>query len=446
MRSINLTDAPIGKSLIKLALPITITGFIEMAYSITDMFWISREGAESVSAIGACSNFLWLATCFITTAKIGGQVKVGHCIGAKDLENTKLYARSAFQLGIIISLIFSILFMTVPRVLIGIFNFDSILAIEASIIYLRIQSIALPFQFSSLIFTGIFSALGNSKYGLIANSIGLVTNMILDPILILYFNMGVGGASLATLISQIIVFIVFVCFAKNNKILSDIRIFVFSYLYKVKDIIKIGFPAALQSSIFSIVSLFIGRNIAEYGTYAVGVQKLGAQLEAISWKTSDGLATSMNSFMAQNYGAKKIDRAKKGYHVGMYMIVFFGVISTLILMIFPRELMSIFFTEEKVISLGKNYLFIMSFSQFFICLEMVTNGALAGLGITFIPNILGIIIISSRVIFAPILANTTLGLNGIWIAITGTSILTGIASFCIYIYVWKKKFNKLIIR
>ncbi len=445
MKSVDLTSGRIGTSLIKLAAPITLTGFVEMAYSLTDMFWISQDGADYVSAIGACSNFLWLATCFITIARVGGQIKVGHSVGAKDFDRAKLYIRSAFQLGISITLIFSIIFLFFPNILMSIFGFDSKNAINAGVSYLKIQSFAIPAQFSAIIFTGIFSALGNSKVSLLANSIGLIVNMILDPLLILGLKLGVIGAALATLTAQYIVFILFFIIAKRKQeYFKGTNILSGKDGTKIIEITKLGIAPAIQSSIFSIVSLYIGRMVAGYGTFAVGAQKVGAQLEAISWKTSDGLGTAMNAFSAQNYGANKLERAKRGYIVSLFILLFFGGLSTFLLLCFPSELMSIFFKEPNVIDIGANYLYIMGFSQIFMCLELVTNGALAGLGITFLPNILCTIIVSSRIILAPILSSVGFGITGIWLSITISSIVAGISSFIIYIYVWKKKFNKMV--
>lgn len=445
MKDVDLTHGAIGGALLKLAAPITMTGFIEMAYSLTDMFWISRAGADYVSAIGACSNFIWLAACFITIAKVGGQIKVGQSIGAKKYHEAKDYIKGSFQLGLIIVLVFSFLFLFTPELLVGIFNFDSNKAVEAAKIYLRIQAFGIPAQFMSIIFTGIFSAMGDSKDSLIANAIGLIVNILLDPILIYIFELNVIGAALATLIVENLVFIIFIYFSYSKKIyFVDTNFFKSFDKIKIIEIGKLGLPPAIQSSIFSIVSLYIGRMVSSYGTYAVGAQKVGAQLEAVSWKTSDGLATAMNAFSAQNYGANKLERAKKGYKFAFLILLFFGGLSTFLLIIFPKELMSIFFINESVIKIGANYLFIMGFSQIFMCLEIVTNGALAGLGVTFLPNLLCTLIVVSRVIVATILSATSLGISGIWVSITLSSIIAGIVSFGIYVYVWKKKFNKIL--
>lgn len=444
MKNIDLTKGSILRALFSLAIPITITGFVEMAYTFTDMFWVGMKGADYVSAVGACGNFVWLAVCVITIPRVGGQIKVGHCLGAKDISNAKQYIKSALQIGLFIILCFSLVFFFLPEMLIGVFNFDSQLTINLSIKYLQVQAFGIIPYAITLILTGIFTAMGNTKAALMCNGIGLIVNIILDPIFIYYLDLGATGAAIATSIAEVVVFVAFVYYIyKNKNMFSGLNFFSFES-QKIKEIVLLGITPAIQAGIFAVVSLFIGRLIATYGTYAVGVQKVGAQLESISWKTSEGLGSAINSFTAQNYGAGRLDRARKAYKISFIFLVAFGLISAFILFVFPNQLMGVFFKEEEAIATGVNYLYVMGFAQVFMCLEIVTNGALAGLGITFLPNFVCTLIICMRIPMAILLSSTVLHINGIWWSITISCILTGIASFSIYLVLWKKRFAKYV--
>ena len=142
-----------------------------------------------------------------------------------------------------------------------------------------------------------------------------MTNIILDPILILGFGpiprMEVAGAALATIISQAIVTLIFIYKRKNHQeLFAGMKLFKALDLNYTKRIIKLGLPVALQSGFFTIVAMALARIIAQWGTTPIAVQKVGSQIESISWMTVGGFETAMSTFTGQNYGAKKMKRVK----------------------------------------------------------------------------------------------------------------------------------------
>ena len=140
--------------------------------------------------------------------------------------------------------------------------------------------------------------------------------MILDPVLIFGLGpfpvMGVAGAAIATVLAQATVTLIFFVFAKkDNIIFCHIKLFRIPDRSHFSSIVRIGFPTCIQNMIFTGISMIIARLVAGYGDAAVAVQKVGSQIESISWMTADGFAAAVNSFLAQNHGAGKYSRIPK---------------------------------------------------------------------------------------------------------------------------------------
>jgi Na+-driven multidrug efflux pump len=189
--------------------------------------------------------------------------------------------------------------------------------------------------------------------------------------------------------------------------------------------------------------MIIARIIAGWGTTAIAVQKVGSQIESISWLTAGGFQSAMSAFIGQNLGARKLDRVKTGYFVGLAIVSVIGVFATVLLFFFAEPLFAVFVEESETITLGIDYLRILAASQLFMCIEITTAGAFYGLGKPFPPPIVGISFNALRIPMAIGLSATSLGLNGIWWAISISSILKGTVLTAWYIILIRKRVDHL---
>lgn len=446
-KQIDLLQGPIVGSLSKLAFPIMATSLIQMAYNLTDMIWIGRINSNAVAAVGAASMYLWLSNGVVMIPRSGGQVKVAQSLGAQREKEAIEYARGALQIGILLGLFFGLLCIIGQRSLIGFFHLNSRIVIGDARIYLAIVGGGVIFSFLNQILTSIMTAMGNSIVTFGATSVGLVVNIILDPLLIFgvgpFPRLGVKGAALATVLAQLIVSITFLRIIWNEpRIFSKIQMKRRTEITYYRDIVKIGLPIGLQNMFFTGISMMIARLIAGFGDAAVAVQKVGSQIESISWMTADGFATAVNSFVAQNYGARNMERIKKGYATAIGIMVLWGLFTSIVLIVFPEWIFRVFITETEILPMGVAYLQILGISQVFMCVEITTTGAFQGLGRTLQPSIMGVIFTAIRIPLAMLLSATVLELNGIWWSITISSILKGSILpvwFCLIFYKLKKQ-------
>lgn len=438
----NLTEGSIGKELIKLALPIMGTSFVQMTYNMMDMFWLGRVGSKAVAAVGTAGFFTWLAMAIIMIPKIGAEVGVAQSMGKEDVGSARGFVNHTVQLDLILALIYGLFLIVFRKNLIGFFNLGDEEVISMAINYLVIIAPGIIFFFMNPVLTGIMNGYGNSRTPFIINSIGLLVNMVLDPILIFGLgpvpSLGVRGAALATITAQLVVTLVFGYVIKN---VSDMSLFKGFVLFKIPDLIiikkifKLGLPVSLQNAIFAILSMFIARIIANWGPIPIAVQKIGSQIESISWMTASGFSTALGAFVGQNYGADKWGRIYKGYFKAIGLVSIIGVAATCLLIFAAKPIFSMFIPESEAVRIGVDYLKILGLSQWFMTIEITTAGAFNGLGRTTTPALIGIIFNGLRIPGALFLSSTlALGLNGVWWSISISSVFKGIILVSLFIF------------
>ena len=195
---------------------------------------------------------------------------------------------------------------------------------------------------------------------------------------------------------------------------------------------------AVQSSIYCMISMILTRMVSAFGAGAIATQRVGGQIESVSWNTADGFGTALNAFIGQNYGAGKMDRVKKGYKASLCSVGIWGIFITIIFVFQPKAIAEIFFHEPKAIMIAIGYLTIIGVSEAFMAVELMTVGALSGLGKTHLCSVISILFTSARIPLSIILGGI-MGLDGIWWAISSTSIVKGIIFTCTFLWITRKR-------
>ena len=441
----NLTKGPILKTLTKLAIPIMASSFLGTLYNITDMAWIGLLGSKAVAGVGVGGMFTWLSQGLAAMARMGGQVQVAQCIGRGERDRAHGFAQAAVQLATLMGMAYAVISLLFTRQMVAFFQLTDPEAQTAALAYTKIACGLIVFSFLTLTMTGLYTAQGDSKTPFLANLIGLVTNMILDPVLILgpgpFPKLGVVGAAIATVTAQAIVMMMMilgVIIQKKENVLKGIRLTAKIPKEYLSGLCRIGIPTAIQGMAYCAISMVLTRMVSAYGAEAVATQRVGGQIESISWNTADGFAAALNAFIAQNYGAGKMDRVRKGYRASLWTVGIWGLLIGVVFICFPQTIADIFFHEPKAVATAVGYLVIIGFSEAFMCVELTTVGALSGLGRTRLCSIISITFTSARIPLAIILGGL-IGLSGIWWALSVTSIVKGIIFTCTFLWITRKR-------
>ena len=441
----NLTKGPILKTLTKLAIPIMASSFLGTLYNITDMAWIGLLGSKAVAGVGVGGMFTWLSQGLAAMARMGGQVQVAQCIGRGERDRAHGFAQAAVQIATLMGMAYAVISLLFTRQMVAFFQLTDPEAQTAALSYTKIACGLIVFSFLTLTMTGLYTAQGDSKTPFLANLIGLVTNMILDPVLILgpgpFPKLGVVGAAIATVTAQAIVMTIMilgVIIQKKENVLKGIRLTAKIPKEYLGGLCRIGIPTAIQGMAYCAISMVLTRMVSAYGAEAVATQRVGGQIESISWNTADGFAAALNAFIAQNYGAGKMGRVRKGYRASLWTVGIWGLLISFVFICFPKAIADIFFHEPKAVATAVGYLVIIGFSEAFMCVELTTVGALSGLGRTRLCSIISIAFTSARIPLAIILGGL-IGLSGIWWALSITSIIKGIIFTCTFLWITRKR-------
>jgi putative MATE family efflux protein len=457
-RKYDLTKGSILKALLIVALPTLGTSLIQMAYNLTDMFWVARVDQlglvpeEAVSAIGTVGFYPWLGFGLILLAKIGTSVKVSQAAGMNDMKLVEKIGNNGLILMFVLGLAYSLFGYFGAHLFVGWFNTGNANIDAYAITYMQIvTSFGLSFFLVNL-FNGVYDGLGKTINTLLVTSSGLILNIILDPIFILdkinLFNlvtidglgMGVKGAAIATVIGQTSILIIYIGIYLSKYRPFRINIVKYFDWQVLKEISRIGIFVGIQSMLFTFISMIIARMVLSYGEAPMAIQRVGSQIESVAWMIASGFQVALASFVGQNFGARKYERIKEGYKTSMKLLVPYGIVINILLFVFAEQIFSVFFSNPETLRIGKIYLEILSISQLFMIVELATAGVFNGLGKTFYPSVVSI---SGNLIRIPgaILLGASLGYSGIWMSVSVSSIIKG-TILVIWILYFLKRLGK----
>lgn len=422
--------------MIILALPLMAISFIQMTYNLVDIIWIGRLGSKSVAAVGSVGMLMWMMHSVALTSKVSAEISIGQSIGAGRLDKASCYASHTTTIAIILGFTFGLLFFLFPHSYVSFYEVEHEIAVEAEA-YLRLISIGLPLMFLILNFSGIYIGSGRSDTPFFFNATGLVINIILDPLFIFgaasFPAMGVRGAAAATLLSQGVVLLLFIAHLKRrNGLLGNFTFLILPRRSYTLNILKLGLPVAAMNIYFAFINMNLARIASLYGGHlGITSQTTGGQIEGITWNTSNGFATALGSFVAQNHAAHKIMRAHRAFRHTLMLMGLLGSVVTWAFICHGDHIFSLFVPEKAAYMAGGEYLLILGFSQLFMMLEITSQGMFNGLGRTTPPAIISIIFNTLRIPLAIVLG-IRIGVTGVWWAISITSLFKGSILFIWY--------------
>lgn len=435
MREVNLLDGNIKKALVKMSVPLMGISFVQITYNLVAMFWLGRYSEDAMAAVGTASLVGYIGNSLALIGRVGTATWVAQSYGKRNYNDTVHYIESGIKLNMILSLLYTVFALLMVDHFLNLFTLTDIVRSYAKQ-YITIQIIGMFIVFLNPMIAVSYNSIGNSVTPFKVSIIGLVANFILNPILIFFFDLGIRGAALATVIAQGAVLITYIiAMRKSNMIMSQVNPFTRFNRDRLMNILKIGWPASVQSTAMALIAVVLNSFISRFGSMPIAVFALGIQIESIGWMTADGFSIAVASFMGQNLGAENYHRLEDGYKESMKIFVGIGAIAMTILVFFGGKLTSLFRPGDlEAIAEGGRLLAIMGISEILMTVEIGTNGALNGVGLTKFPAVNGLF---GNLLRIPIslLLMPKLGVLGIWIAISISMALKGISAILAYQYI-----------
>ena len=425
------------KVLITLSIPIILNNIIQTLYNLADGIWVSKIGSTQFAA----TSFVWPVNFLFISLGIGlsiaGTSILSQLIGASKEEKAKKYAKNLVAISLIASIIFAIVGYLLTPYIIKIMGATGDLAYYSNI-YLRITFLDIPFMFLFFNFNSILTAQGNTLTPTILSGIGAILNVILDPIFIFTFKLGIAGAAIATLISKgiLALVVVYILFKGKGCIKLNYKNFKFDRNI-INKIIKVAIPSSLGQSGSALGFMVLNSFIASYGTATMAAFGMVNRVTSLVMQPAMGVGAALTTIIGQNIGSNQVNRAKEGFIKSMKFTIIFSIIGCA-LMLWQDNLIINFFMQSKddmeVINQGITYLKYISFSMPLMGIFSVLQGVFQGSGHTKYSMYMEIgrlwcVRLPMILLFKYL---TDVGSTGIWFSMSFSNLIICIYGYMIY--------------
>ena len=348
-----LGTEPVGKLLLKLSIPTVIAQLINMLYNIVDRIYIGHipgEGSLALTGVGVCMPIIMIVSAFAALVSSGCAPRASIYMGKQDNKSAENILGNCFILQIIISVILTAILLIWGRDLLLAFG-ASENTISYATDYMHIYAFGTLFVQLTLGMNAFITAQGFTTFSMVSVLIGAVCNIVLDPVFIFVFHMGVRGAALATVISQAISTLWVVSFLCGKKTLLHLRKKHLHLEAKVVlPCIALGLAAFIMQSSESIVTVCFNSSLLRYGgDIAVGAMTILTSVMQFAMLPLQGIAQGAQTISSYNYGAKNADRVKKTFRLLLITCLSYSVLLWAAVQLVPRVFVSIFTADTSLI-------------------------------------------------------------------------------------------------
>ena len=349
-----LGTEPVGKLLLKLAVPTVIAQLVNMLYNIVDRIYIGhmpQTGSLALTGLGVCTPIILIVSAFAALVASGGAPRASISMGKGDMQTAEKMLGGCFSLQIGISAVLTAALL--------IWNRDLLLAFGASkqtigfaADYMRIYALGTVFVQLTLGMNAFITAQGFAKQGMLTVLIGAVCNIILDPILIFVLDMGVQGAALATVLSQGVscAWVLLFLFGKKSILKLRAKNFLQSPRL-ILPCVVLGTATFIMQASESVISVCFNSSLAKYGgDIAVGAMTILSSVMQFALLPLQGISQGAQPILSYNFGAKNVERVKKTYRVLLTVCLSYSALIWAFVMGFPRVFAGIFTPDEALLA------------------------------------------------------------------------------------------------
>ena len=379
-----MTEGPFFKKILRFAIPVTLTGLLQIVYNTADTAVVGRfAGKTALAAVGSTGSMIGLIVNLFTGLSMGAGVLTARMLGAKDRDGARRSVHTAMGLsllsGLLIAAIGSLLSPTLLKWMQAPTD-----TIDLSTLYVRIYFLGAP---GSMIFNfgaAIIRSTGDTRRPLQYLAASGFLNIALNLFTIVVLHWGVAGVAIATIASQYLTAVLAVRYLSKTKadVHLDVREIRF-YKTELREILRIGVPAGLQNALFSISNVIIQSNVNMFGSDAMAGISAGSNYDAYIYTATNGFAQAAMTFTSQNVGAKKAENLRRVWLVAVGSASVAAITLQSIGWLLREPIVSLFSSDSAVIAVGTQRMaLIMPFFVFCSLLD-VTSGAVRGLGRSF---------------------------------------------------------------
>lgn len=412
-----------------IALPVILSNMATVLFETVNVFWLGRLGRDVVAGTGAASFITWMVFATTTLAGRGTSTFVGQYWGKGDPEECKKVAKEGLVLSFLLSLLFMALLLPfLPAVL-------DLMALrgevwKAAYDFLLIFVLGLPSIFLFTVSGNIAIAYGDAKLSTRTLIASLIFNLLIDPFLILGWGgcpaMGVKGAALAWILSEIFGLVLRILFlVRGNYLDLDPKGAV--NLERWGKMLVMGLPQTTSEVVFSFVYPLLTSYIVSFGSAPLAALNVCHRIEGIPYFICIGFSYAASTIVSQRVGANQPEMAMRAYRMNLRYVSLTLLLPSLLFIFLHGPMIGIFLNDTAVVAVGSEYLRIIGIFEIFLGWEIMTEGAFGGTGDTLPPMLIRMPLTLARIPLAYFLGGPLgMGTNGIWLALSVTTLLKGL--------------------
>lgn len=432
----------IRKLVLTMSGPITISMLVQALYNIVDSIYVAKYSQEALLAVSLCYPIQTIMVAVACGIGVGFNTVLSRALGAKDYEKANKTTEHGILIALVNWLIFAILGIFFSDLFLSFFSPDRKI-IEMGSIYIRICTLFSIGVFVQITYERIMQATGNPFYNMVIQGVGAIINIILDPVFIFGFNMGVAGAAIATVIGQIAAMFLGILIVKRK--IPEIKINLRNFRYSKQilyEIYRIGIPATLMQSIMSFMTVFMNMILVQFSDMAISVFNIYYKLQQFIYMGVTGMTNALIPIISFNVGANKMDRVFESIVFTLKLSILIMILGFAIFQLFPKQLLDLFSANAAMYELGIPALRIISYSFIFAGICMVLCSAFQALNYANVS--LWVTLFRQMILLLPLtyILAKAFGLNNSWFAFVFTEMLCAVFS----IYFYKKRIRNTYIQ
>ncbi len=424
--------------IIKISLPLMISMLVQALYNIVDSIFVAMLSEEALTAVSLAFPLQNLLIAFGVGTGVGMASYMSRKLGEGNTDEAENAAGNGIALAFITWAVFAVLGLTLAKPFLALYTDDEVL-LNLSNEYAVIVMVVSLFMFLTMMNERILQGTGDSFSSMLSQLSGAVTNIILDPVFIFTFKMGVAGAAIATVIGQAVSFAVSMYFVLKNKYIKIKWRHLRLNRHYVASIYAVGAPTIVTNSISTIMTSALNAILIAFSTTAVSVFSVYYKLQSFVFMPIFGLSSGMIPIIAYNYGAGKRKRMTETVKIGgiiAFSIMLFG---TLFFNIFPSFLLSLFSASEEMYRIGIPALRIISlcFVSAAISISLSSTFQATGFGMgTMITSIIRqlVVLVPASYVFSKLF-----GLIGVWWAFPFAEVFGLVVSIILYVHIYNTR-------
>lgn len=379
-----LATDPLGKLLLRLALPTVAAQLINMLYNIVDRIYIGHipeTGALALTGVGVCLPLIMIVSAFAALVGNGGAPRATIAMGQGNKEKAEQILGNCFALQIVVSVVLTVILFLGDRTFLMAFGASGN-TIEYAVAYMDIYAIGTIFVQMTLGMNAFITAQGFAKEGMLSVLIGAVANIILDPVFIFVLGMGVRGAALATILSQALscLWVLSFLFGKRTFLKlrsSNIRLSPSVLL----PCVALGAATFIMQASESVISVAFNASLLQYGgDLAVGAMTILSSVMQFAMLPLQGLGQGAQPIISYNYGAGKRDRVKKAYFLLLRVSFLYSCLLWLLVQLFPQAFAAMFTSDAQLVAYTSHALRIYVAALFLFGIQMACQMTFTSLG------------------------------------------------------------------